>query len=61
MPVDPVLEEPVRRVRRVRPGVDATPAFGFPAFLVGDPPPGALQVTQLHALQEAQQQQARRT
>ncbi|MEU2982374.1 hypothetical protein ABZ678_37135 [Streptomyces hirsutus] len=56
-----MLEEPVRRVRLLRPGVDATPAFGFPAFLVGDPPPGALQVTQLHALQEAQQQQTRRT
>ncbi|MFF0110499.1 hypothetical protein [Streptomyces hirsutus] len=57
-----MLKEPVRRVRRVRrvrPGVDATPTFGFPAFLVGDPPPGELQVTQLHALQEAQQQTRR--
>ncbi len=44
-----------------RPPVYGLSLLRFPAFLVGDPPPGAFQVAQLHALQEAKQHETGRT
>ncbi|MCG8970365.1 hypothetical protein [Streptomyces sp. CL12-4] len=58
MSVQAVFHKPVRRGRT---RLDTALVLGLAAFLVGDPPPGAFQVTQLHALQEAEQHETGRT
>lgn len=56
VPVQAFLYQPLGLGRS---GLDAALPFGLPSFLLGDPPAGALQVAQLHALEKAQESESR--